>query len=132
MLNISIPYHCIAQFLFGPSLHTAKILFQRPFNAARPCKGDWSDQNAKGTFSQWMAIIFLYYFLPLQSVCFEGLHMPVRSWQCPVLLSLGQHTFCPAPLPEEPHSATPPSSENSSELSQPLHVFLGTTALLDE
>lgn len=31
-----------------------------------------------------------------------------------------------------PHGATPLSSENSSELSQPLHVFLGAAALMDE
>lgn len=46
---------------------------------------------------------------------------------------LGQQSLCQHLFQRmEPHSATPPSSENSSELSQPLHVFLGTTALLDE
>lgn len=97
MVNISILCHCIAQFPFVPSLLTAKILLQRPFNAAKPCKGDWSDQNAKGTLSQWMMIIFLYYFLPLQSVCFDACEvMVVSSFTEP----LGQHTLCSAPLPE--------------------------------
>lgn len=59
---------------------------------------------------------------------------PVRSWQCPVLLSLLDSTLSVQHLFQRvgPHRATPPSSENSSELSQPLHVFLGTAALLDE
>lgn len=60
---------------------------------------------------------------------------PVRSWQCPVLLTepFGQHTLCPALLPERgTPQCSSPSSENSPELSQPLHVFLGTAALLDE
>lgn len=103
-MNNSRLSYCIAQFPFGPSLHTAKILLQSPFNAAKPCvgedescEGDWSDQNAKGTLFQWMVIIFLYYLLPLQPLCFEACEVVAVST---ITEPLGQHSLCPAPLPE--------------------------------
>lgn len=90
-------------------------------------------KHQRNTFNSW------WWLFSSANFCLCSLFAlkSVGSWQCPVftetLRRFGQHAVSPAPLTE---NGTPwcnsSESENSSELSQPLHVFLGAPALMDE